>query len=361
MTVAISARAGRLWGVVLLVAAVVISACGGAGGKTAASAAPSTAASTSSAAAPAAAGKTYTIKYAVLLTPNDPIGKAALEFKDLVEKASNKRITVDVFLNGALGDGPSEVSQAQSGALQIVQASPAFVTKWVPTIGAVNIWFTVKNDADAIAAVNSTAFQAQNELIRTKAGLRALAWEDFGMYTIISRKPIKTLADVKGLKIRSTPDKYVQMTLESLGAVPTVVPFTEVITDLQTGVLDADIDPITTDLKTSEYQAAKYVTVMNGGWAPALILMNDAFFRSLPADLQKVVLDAAKQATDHEIANYAAGEAATVKDLQGKGAVIYTLPDSERALWVERMKPVYDAFQKDTGTSVSTIVPSSSH
>ncbi|MDE3100613.1 MAG: TRAP transporter substrate-binding protein [Chloroflexota bacterium] len=334
-------------------ALVVGAACGGSPAATGASGTAAPAAHSSA----AASGQTYTIKYAVLLTPNDPIGQAANEFKDLVESRSDHRISVQVYLNGALGDGPSEISQAQSDAVQVIQASPAFVTQWVPQVGAVNIWFSVPNDAGAIKAVNSDAFSKWNDAIRTKAGLRVLAWEDFGMYAIETKKPIRTAADLKGLKIRSTPDKYVQLTLRSLGAVPTVVPFPETVTDLQTGVLDGDIDPIVSALKTSEYQVAKYITIVNGGWGPALILMSDKFYQQLPPDLQKIVIQAGKDAADHEAANYASQEKQALSDLASKGAVLYTLPAAERQSWIAKVQPVYARFKKDTGLSVDQIVP----
>ena len=123
-------------------------------------------------------------------------------------------------------------------------------------------------------------------------GLKGLAyWENGWRAFTNNKRPVRTPDDLKGLKIRSTPNPYHIQAFKLLGMNPSPMPIAELYTALETGTFDAQEHPINVTLSAKFYEVQKYLTVSNHVYSPLILVMNKAKFDSLPANYQTIVVE----------------------------------------------------------------------
>jgi TRAP-type C4-dicarboxylate transport system substrate-binding protein len=157
-----------------------------------------------------------------------------------------------------------------------------------------------------------------------------------------SVRPIKTLADVKGLKMRTQQSPLQQDTYAALGAQPTPMSFGELFTALQTGVVDgADNGPL--DVESSKfYQVTKYLSLTRHFILLNPILVSDGFLAKLSAEDQAVVMEAARASADIVTDKAKEQNEAALVSLKDKGLEIFEIDDAERAKFVAQVQSVYE-------------------
>ncbi|SHF47731.1 tripartite ATP-independent transporter solute receptor, DctP family [Desulforamulus putei DSM 12395] len=157
-----------------------------------------------------------------------------------------------------------------------------------------------------------------------------------------SKRSINKLEDIKGLKLRTMENQLHMAAWKQLGANPTPMAFGEVFTALQQGTVDGQENPLALIDSNKFYEANKYLTLSGHIYTPFVIMMNKKFFDELPQDLQKVVLDAVKEAGQYQRDLMKQQEEKSLKVIKDAGCVVNELPAEEKAKMVEALKPVYD-------------------
>lgn len=304
-------------------------------------------------------GSTYKIIYAGTQAPNNPIARAQVTFKNVVEKSSGGRIKVDVHQSGDLGTDPTLLQQLKSGSIQMTNVGPSVISAVYPKISLLGLPFLFPDEKTALAAVNGAAGKTIEAGLKSAAGIDVLAWQEFGMVDLFSKSPIKSYADLKGLKIRCQPDKVQQQIYSRAGAEPTTADITEVYTLMQQGAVSAVPDPIPVALAGKFQEVAKNLTIVNLLWQGSSALINDKFFRSLPSDLQKDVADAAKQAAAQEVTAVEKAEGDDLTMLKNNGENVYTMSDSDRQKWRSAVQPIYESAKKESSTLLSQLTATS--
>jgi tripartite ATP-independent transporter DctP family solute receptor len=178
-----------------------------------------------------------------------------------------------------------------------------------------------------------------------KQGFIGLAFYDSGsrsLYTV--KKPVKSLADVKGLKIRvQQSDLWVAM-LQAMGANATPMPYAEVYTALKTGVVDGAENNWPSYDTSHHYEVAKYYAITDHSLAPEMLLMSKKVYDGLTPAEQKIIRDAAKESVPYMRKLWDAKEAASRAAVEKGGAQIVNV---DKKSFSDAMKPVYDKFITD--------------
>ncbi|RYD04765.1 hypothetical protein N752_12635 [Desulforamulus aquiferis] len=138
---------------------------------------------------------------------------------------------------------------------------------------------------------------------------------------------------------------------KEMGANPTPMAFGEVYTALQQGTVDGQENPLALIDSNKFYEPNKYLTMSGHIYTPFVVMMNEKFFNELPEDLQKVVLDAVKEAGDYQRQLMIEQEKKSLQIITDNGNVINELPAEEKEKMVELMKPVYDKGAELMGSS----------
>lgn len=291
----------------------------------------------------------------------------ALAFAAMVNSRSGGAINCKVYGAGALGAEREYVEGIKAGTIEAGIAS-GVVSNFFPTAAITDIPYLFPSSQIAWEVLDGPFGDKLRAMFYKETGMRCLSFAEVGFrHFTNSKRPIKTPADLKGLKIRvqETP-VYVNM-LKAVGAIPTPIAWTETYTALQTGVVDGEENPIGSILSAKLYEVQKYTTLDGHVYGVDWFIINDKFFKSLPADLQYIVMDSAQQSgtvgrgvltyinamglqtlTDNKVAIYSPNEAeldAFRKAMQP--AVLDWLKTKvDPALITELQKAVADAFAK---------------
>lgn len=336
---------------IILAAAVCASlaACGGS--KPAAAPAgnsgseDSTAAPAASAAAPA--GETYNIQLAGSVAEEHPITQALYKFEALAEEKSGGRIQVDVYPNGQLGSNREFYEQCQAGNIQMAEAGALILAnftdkdKFMQLPGLFNSRESVQN------FLASETSQQINKAIAEETGILPLVFFENGFFCMTNSKhEIKTLDDIKGLKIRTQENEILLEVYSKLGASPMPMAFTELFTAMQQGTIDGQVNPALIAQTQRYYEVQKYITDLNTIYDTSAISINYDFFKSLPEDLQQVVVDSANEALEYNLQLSAEGEAKAFDFLESQGMVVTRLSQEERQPFVDATAGVIDWFKE---------------
>lgn len=308
-------------------------------------------------AAPAMAEKTIRLAH---LNPDSPFeshsGAMAAVFKNLVETGTNGTIKVQVFPNGQLGKDAEVIQQVRDGIVESTISSAGGMAAHYKLVGVFDMPFAFPNIGVSTQVMdkNSTFGKKFSSDLEAKTGLKVLGLLDSGGFFAISdsKKPIKTVDDMKGLRIRTMTLPTHEATISSLGGQPTPLPWAEVYTALQTGVADGQMNPIPIIAFAKFDEVQKYLSITNHVITPYIWTMNQAFYDGLTADEKKVVDMAAEVAVEAGRGISRIIEASTEKGLPklGKKMEINTIAPAELKKFAALAQPaVRKVIQEQLG------------
>lgn len=240
-----------------------------------------------------------TLKYAHFQPAKDdqPKHAAALAFKDHVEKATNGSIKVEIYPAGQFGKDQPTMEGVKLGTLEMAVAHDGAISTVYKPIGVLGIPFTFENHEHAWRVYDSDWLTEFSSDMISKQGIRLLGLADNGVrHFTNSARPIKSPADMKGLKIRIQPSPVYQALVESLGASASAIPWAELPTALQQKVVDGQENGVTNILAASLYQHQKFITLDGHVWSVHGYVINERFYQSLSAAERKVVDEGTRKA-----------------------------------------------------------------
>lgn len=236
------------------------------------------------------------------LNPQKPfeISTAAMTevFKNMVEKGTNNAISVEIYPAGTLGNERETMEQVQTGVIQSYISSGGGMAVFYPMMSILDIPFSMPNYNVAYRVYDGEFGKMLAGDILKKTGFRVLGFGESGGFFQItnSKRPIRTPADMKGLKFRTMTIPMHMEIMKAFGASPTPVAWAEVYTALQTGVVDGQQNPVPIIEMGKLYEVQKYLTITNHIYTPYVWVINNDWFTKLPAEYQEAIVDAARTA-----------------------------------------------------------------
>lgn len=236
------------------------------------------------------------------LNPQDPFDNPtapiAAVFKNMVEARTNENIKVEIYAAGVLGKERESMEQVQQDVIQSYIGSGTGISQFYKFYDITNLPFALNSYTVAYEVYDGPFGQEMSEDIRKKTGFKVLGYGESGGFFQItnSKRPIKSPADMKGLKIRTMSIPLHMGVVESLGGAPTPIAWAEIYTALQTGVVDGQMNPIPIINTAKLYEVQKYITLTNHLYAPYVWVLTDKWFQALTPAEREIILDAAKTA-----------------------------------------------------------------
>lgn len=320
---------------------------------------PPAAAQPTAAPAPAkAAAPKYTLRLAHHVALNHFVQTVSLKFAETVSKKSNGQVEVKVFGAGQIGGLKDNTENVKLGTLDFAWADLSAAALYWDRANIISLPFLFRDhDHWQKVAYGPIGKQLSTELLE-KTGIRTVAYQVSGFRVMMHRnKPINSAADMKGVKIRVPEVPIYVDTMKALGANPTPLPWGEVYTALQTGVVDAVEVPADTAISGKIPEVAKHVTKTYHIFTDVNLIMSDKVYKGLPADIQKVIDDSAKEViTDWAVPEAIKLDKKSYDDLVKAGMTGNDKPDI--ASFQNAVKPVWDNFNNATksGDLVKAIV-----
>jgi TRAP-type transport system periplasmic protein len=292
-----------------------------------------------------------TVRFASFLPAALPQTQVDQWFADEVTKRSGGKLKVQVFAGGALGKPTELLKLVSEGGVHMSTTSPAYFASQLPLLSATNSLPLVFKDAAQAQRVipalyaDSPALQAELKQlnVRPVPGF----WHTVDPYYMICRTPVRTLADMKGKKVRSYGDDVPKM-LQAIGAVPVNLLPGDLYESLQKGTVDCTPYSLGTAVSLKLQEVAKYVTFMNigspGGWP---IFVNEKAWDALSAENKKVITEVAAAANKMELDKFAEADTEARKVMKAAGVEFIEFPDQKKfeaaapdflADWTARME-----------------------
>ena len=241
-----------------------------------------------------------TWKMATKQPADGPEGKVFQHFADQAGKYSGGKLTVQVFPNEQLGKEAAILEQLKIGTVHLYAEGSIFLQKWVPEIRWSNAPFLFEDRAHWVRFIEHKMVQGWFDKAKTGAGIGILG--DIhsvlrGPYRVMATKnPVKTVADLKGIKMRMANDKTGVEVWTHLGTEVRVLGWAETYDGISKGIVNAVTSPIALVESMRFQEVAPVITRTDEYWQSIAFMMNQKAFDRLPKDLQEALLKAYKDA-----------------------------------------------------------------
>jgi len=294
----------------------------------------------------------YTLKFSHVVSDNTPKGKAARFFEQRLEELSGGKIDVQVYPSSQLYKDNAVLKALRLNSVQMAAPSFSKFGKIVPQLALFDLPFIFR-DAKHLHDVQDGEVGEALKAKVTAKGIVALNYWDNAFKQLSSNKNALSMpADAQGQKFRIMSSKVLEAQFHAVGANPQMMPFSEVYSGLQQGVIDAAENPISNIYTKKFHEVQKYLTISNHGYLGYLVVMSKKFWNSLPADLQANVKQAMNEATDKE-RQYAAelndSQLELIKEYAEKtgNLEINTLTAEQKEAWRNAVSKIYPEFYSD--------------
>ncbi|HMC15095.1 MAG TPA: TRAP transporter substrate-binding protein [Albitalea sp.] len=246
---------------------------------------------------PAFAQAPVVIKFSHVVAADTPKGKAAEFFRKRAEELTQGKVKVEIYANSVLYKDKEEMEALQLGAVQMLAPSLAkFGPLGVKEFEVFDLPFLFDNYAELHKITQGAVGRQLLDKLDSR-GIKGLAYWDNGFKVMSSNKPIRTVADYKGQKLRIQSSKVLEAQMRALGVLPQVIAFSEVYQALQTGVVDGTENPPSNLYTQKMHEVQKYVSVTDHGYLGYAVITNKKFWDGLPADVRGQLDKAMKEAT----------------------------------------------------------------
>lgn len=283
----------------------------------------------------------------------------AHHFADLVSEKSNGRITVEVYPVGQLGDTGTQVEMLMNGGVQFGILAAGDVGDMFPATQALSLNFVFSDDDDVNSAVltQGEATKYLNNLFLDK-NITTYDWLSLGNMQWTSNKPLHTLKDFKGFKMRIMASPIIAANYEALGASPTPMAFTETYSGLQLKTVEGTEQPLNAIQEMKFYEVQDYITMSNHAQMASFMAMNSDFYNGL-SDEDKALLDEIKPEMEsfakENLQQMLTEKFDAIKEAK-PGIKVEELTEEERQAFIDASLPVRDRIEEFGGKEAKKVL-----
>jgi len=274
-----------------------------------------------------------------------PTVEAVVRMGKKLEAATNGRISIQMFPSMQLGGEKEMIEQAQVGALAMARISVGPMGPLVPELNVFNLPFMFRDDAHMEKVIDGPI---GDELLKKlsdhpTANLIGLAWMNAGTRNVYnSKRPVRTIDDLKGLKIRMMGNPLFIDTMNALGGNGIGMGFDQLINALQTGVVDGAENNYPSYASGQHFRYAKYYSLTGHLMIPEILVFSKKVWNTLSKEDQDLIMKFAKEAQQEQRTLWYAREAESIKQVREAGAEIIEIKDKKP--FQEAVKPVWDKY-----------------
>ncbi|PZE20601.1 TRAP transporter substrate-binding protein [Paenibacillus xerothermodurans] len=319
---------------------LLVSACGGAA---------KTDAPQGSAGGGAAAAKARTIKAGIGLNEDHPQGQGLKKFAEIVGEKSGGKLKVQTFFAAQLGDDLKMTDALKAGTQEITIPSTSPLTGMVKEFGMFDFPFVFDNEQEADAVLDGPLGQKLIDKLPAQGLIGLGYWENGFRNLTNSKRPVATVDDFKGLKIRTLQSKVQLDAFSALGANPSPMPFSEIFTALESKTVDGQENPLATIESNKFNEVQQYLSMTNHVYTPFVFLVSKKFWDQLTPDEQKILKEAAVEAGKFQREKNREQNKKSLENLKSKGMEVNEVTPEDRAKMEAAVKPVVDKFSKELG------------
>ena len=286
------------------------------------------------------------IKLGHVLDTKHPYHIGSEYFAKRTAELTKGKVEVQIYPSSQLGNERELVEGMQVGTMEMGASTSAVAARFVKEIEIFNLPFLFK-DFQHLYRILDSQFGEDIDQASQKKGLRILAWWVGGSRSVYARKPISDLASMKGMKIRTIESPVVVAAWKALGLIPTPIPFGEVYTALQQGVVDAGEGNVISYESMKFDEVAPYLSHIKYLITVQILLISESFFKGLPGEVQTALIQAGKECVAVERKANEEAEEKIIELLKKKKRTV-VIPNLDP--FIAGVQPVYEQYGKALGS-----------
>lgn len=302
---------------------------------------------------PSNEGETYTLRLAHVEAEDRSTNDACLLFKDAVEEATNGGITVEIFPNAVLGGDEELTESVALGELEMALPSSSIMTMYAEQFGVLDMPFLFTSAEAAFNALDGELGEELNAYLEG-TGIINLGWAYNGPRSFTNNvRPINTVDDMKGLKIRVMSSPVCIDMVETLGASATPMSFSELYTALEQGTVEGEENPPTLIYASGFHEVQKYLSLDQHQHNFLPIATNEAWFNALPEEYQTIVAENAKTyLVDKQREIELQDNVEIINKLEEAGMTVNEITPEAQQGFIDKVQPMYEKYYEEFGKDI---------
>jgi tripartite ATP-independent transporter DctP family solute receptor len=286
----------------------------------------------------------YTFRLADNQPADYPTVVGDKKFAELVEERTDGRINIQVFPSAQLGDEKSVLEQVQLGAVEFTRINASPLAEFNKDFSVLGLPYVFESDEHLWSFLDSeTGTKLLDGLKQSK--MKGLAYYDSGSRSFYSTKELKSIDDLKGLKIRVQQSEINIDFMKAIKASATPMPYGEVFSALQTGIIDGAENNLPSLDSSNHYQEAKNLILDHHQRIPEVLLISKVAWDKLSEEDQKIIKQAALDSVETQRAEWDKYEERSEKKLKDAGVTFTEVKDLKP--WTNAVKPMVDEYTKE--------------
>ncbi len=290
--------------------------------------------------------------------PETPHHQSALKFKEMVEEKSDGKLVVNIFPSDQLGSAREQFEGLQIGTQQVALLPTARISGFVPELQLFDLPFLFPSREKAYELMDG---DVGKELLGklTAQKVKGVAFYEDGFKHFTANSKIEGLKDFNGLKFRTMESPIIMEQFKKLGANPTPIDFTELYNSLQQGVVDGQENPLVTIKNMKFYEVQDYVILSGHGYLGHVLMFSQAWFDSLPNELQQILEETGKELAAWQRAEVQKEESQYLEEIKKHGTEVIELSEVSKAELRDATKSVHELYKAEFGSDLLDKVHSS--
>ena len=309
--------------------------------------------------APAEAARPLTLRLGHPMAPGNNVTVGYEKFAALVKEKSGGKIKIQIFPNCQLGSDRVTTEAAQAGTLDMSSSSTPNLASFSKDYMVIDLPYVTspKYQQNLYKALDEGELGKALDKVAEKCGLKTIMFSEYGYRNFVSStKPLDSVKSLMNLKVRTTDSPVEVAVATELGMNPAPVAWGETYTALQQGTVDAEGNTFSLLNDSKHTEVLKYAMNSEHNYSMHILLMNKAKWDSLTPEQQKIIMEAAREATDWERVETVKLEEKAWQAFRDRGIKIHMLSDEERAEFYKRTQPVRDQFSKEIDPNLLKLI-----
>ncbi len=284
---------------------------------------------------------------------DSPETRGAQRLADLVKEKSKGTLEIQVYENAKLANMRDRNENMRMGTTDMGTSSVGFLSVYQPLLGIFDLPYLYQDKAHEFRVFDSPIGQEINRKLQEE-GLRALCYFDAGTRQITNnRLPIRTAADLKGLRIRVPQNKASIEGFKTLDTLPLPLPFGEVYSALQQGTAEGQENPLSLIFHNKFYEVQKYLSITNHQMFIQVLLISEKTWQKLSPQHRDILLEAAKEAQSYQRSLAAKEEFELLNQLKEKGMEINQVANPQE--FAAKTYPLREVYSKRLGQQAQSL------
>lgn len=282
-----------------------------------------------------------TLKIGHVSAKDLPYDLASRGFAKDLEEATDGKVKVEVFEAGQLGGDRDMIEQVQLGTLDMFAGSTASLTNFVPEFSVMDLPFLFEDKEHVYEALDGEIGQSFNEKLESAGFVNLGYWEQGFKNISNSKTAVKSASDMKGIKMRTQESALLTDTYRALGSDPTPIPYPEVYTSIQQGVVQGYEGSYVPFSDVKLYEVQPHLSEVRISFGAAVMLINKETFNKFDKETQDIILDLGKKWALEERKFNAEKENELKELVKSEGVAIVDYDDLDIESFQKAVEPVY--------------------